>query len=58
MTVNEAKEYLLANACCQLNKCKKCPFIESVKCLDVSCESIIEEAINVVHEEVLSYAKN
>lgn len=22
MTANEAKEYLLANACCQLNKCE------------------------------------
>lgn len=58
MTVNEAKEYLLANACCQLNKCEKYPFTESVRCLDTSCESIIEEAIDIVYEEVLSYAKN
>lgn len=58
MTVIEAKEYLVANACCQLNKCNKCPFKDSMKCLDVSSENILEEAIDKVYEEVLSYAKN
>lgn len=58
MTVVEAKEYLVANACCQLNKCNKCPFKDSMKCLDVSSENILEEAIDKVYEEVLSYAKN
>lgn len=58
MTVIEAKEYLVANACCQLNKCNKCPFKNSMKCLDVSSENILEEAIDKVYEEVLSYAKN
>ena len=58
MTVVEAKEYLVANACCQLNKCKKCPFKDSMKCLDVSNKDIIEEAIDKVYEEVLNNAKN
>lgn len=58
MTVKEAKEYLVANAYCQLNKCEKCPFKDSMKCLDVSCESILEETIDKVYAEVLSDAKN
>ena len=58
MTVIEAKEYLVANACCQLNKCKKCPFKDSMQCLDVSNKDIIEEAIDKVYAEVLSNAKN
>ncbi len=58
MTVVEAKEYLVANACCHLNKYKKCPFKDSMKCLDVSNKDIIEEAIDKVYEEVLSNAKN
>ncbi len=58
MTVVVAKEYLVANACCRLNKCKKCPFKDSMKCLDVSSENILEEAIDKVYMEVLSYANN
>lgn len=53
MTVKEAKEYLVANACCELNSCRICPFKESIKCLDIENKNILKEAIDKVYEEIL-----
>lgn len=58
MTVVEAKEYLLANACCTLDLCNKCPFIEDVKCLNARCNNILGEAIDKVYEEVINNETN
>lgn len=57
MTSEKAREILLANACCQLGYCNKCPlFTERIECLDV--DNMLEDAIDVIYEEVKKYAKN
>lgn len=55
MTVNEAKELLLANACCDLDLCSKCPYNNSKKCGEIPFvlkPDRIYEAIDVITEEI------
>lgn len=56
MTSENAKKFLLANACCQLGYCGKCPVTSITECLDV--DNMLEEAIDVIYEEIKKYAKN
>lgn len=53
MTVNEAKEKLVANACCDLNLCDKCPYKSTPKCNDMAfVDEILIEAIDVIMEDI------
>ena len=56
MTIEKAREILLENAYCQLGYCDKCPLINRTECLDVN--NMLEEAIDIIYEEVKEYAKN
>lgn len=52
MTVSEAKELLLANACCDLDLCSKCPYF-SQECEKVSfINDRVPEAIDVIMEDI------
>lgn len=53
MTVQEARELLLANACCNLSLCDKCPYDNTKKCEDESFEyDNLSEAIEIIMEEI------
>ena len=55
MIVSKAKELLLANACCDLDLCNKCPYNNSKECEKVPFvlrSDKIYEAIDVITEEI------
>ena len=45
MNKKRAKEILIANACCTLDKCNICPWRNTDDCTNTSFLNVIEEAI-------------
>lgn len=55
MTVSEAKELLLANACCDLDLCSKCPYFNTEKCEKIPFvlnSDRIYKAIDIIMEDI------
>ena len=54
MTKNEALNTLIAHGCCvsDFGMCNKCPWNHTDNCRDTKCSDVIEEAVNIMLEEI------
>lgn len=57
MNKKRAKEILIANACCTLDKCNICPWRNTDDCINTSFFNVIEEAIYAMNGEELMNMK-
>ena len=57
MNKKRAKEVLIANACCTLDKCNICPWKNTDDCTNTSFLNVIEEAIYAMNGEELMNMK-
>ena len=57
MNKKRAKEILIANACCTLDKCNICPWRNTDDCINTSFLNVIEEAIYAMNGEELMNMK-
>ena len=57
MNKKRAKEILIANACCTLDKCNICPWRNTDDCTNTSFLNVIEEAIYAMNGEELMNMK-